>query len=85
MREIRTSGLMSGEGKRVVQAIPRLSSTLLPSLFLRAEKTCLLAEVAKYHTVGVANSDQRSQQGAVRRVCFVAADGGAGISAWNLA
>ena len=29
MREIRTSGLMSGEGKRVVQAIPRLSSTLL--------------------------------------------------------
>jgi len=31
MREIRTSGLMSGEGKRVVQAIPRLSSTLLPS------------------------------------------------------
>jgi hypothetical protein len=28
MREIRTSGLMSGEGKRVAQAIPRLSSTL---------------------------------------------------------
>src|ERR1019366_1669924 len=30
MREIRTSGLMSGEGKRVASAIPRLSSTLLP-------------------------------------------------------
>src|ERR1019366_1515586 len=29
MREIRTSGLMSGEGKRVASAIPRLSSTLL--------------------------------------------------------
>jgi hypothetical protein len=29
MREIRTSGLMSGEGKRVAHAIPRLSSTLL--------------------------------------------------------
>jgi hypothetical protein len=29
MREIRTSGLMSGEGRRVVQTIPRLSSTLL--------------------------------------------------------
>jgi hypothetical protein len=29
MREIRTSGLMSGEGKRVVKTIPRPSSTLL--------------------------------------------------------
>lgn len=29
MREIRMSGLMSGEGKRVVKPIPRLSSTLL--------------------------------------------------------
>jgi hypothetical protein len=29
MREIRTSGLMSGEGKRTAQAAPRLSSTLL--------------------------------------------------------
>jgi hypothetical protein len=29
MREIRTSGLMSGEGKRVASVIPRLSSTLL--------------------------------------------------------
>ena len=29
MREIRTSGLMSGEGKRVAHATPRLSSTLL--------------------------------------------------------
>src|ERR1700709_194838 len=28
MREIRTSGLMSGEGKRAAQAIPRPSSTL---------------------------------------------------------
>jgi len=28
MREIRTSGLMSGEGKRVAKAIPRPSSTL---------------------------------------------------------
>jgi len=28
MQEIRTSGLMSGEGKRVAHAIPRLSSTL---------------------------------------------------------
>ena len=29
MREIRTSGLMSGEGKRSAYATPRLSSTLL--------------------------------------------------------
>ena len=29
MREIRTSGLMSGEGKRIAHAAPRLSSTLL--------------------------------------------------------
>src|SRR5258707_5177467 len=29
MREIRTSGLMSGEGKRTARAAPRLSSTLL--------------------------------------------------------
>ena len=29
MREIRTSGLMSGDGKRVVETIPRPSSTLL--------------------------------------------------------
>jgi len=28
MREIRTSGLMSGEGKRIAQTTPRLSSTL---------------------------------------------------------
>jgi hypothetical protein len=28
MREIRTSGLMSGEGKRIGQTTPRLSSTL---------------------------------------------------------
>jgi hypothetical protein len=28
MRETRTSGLMSGEGKRVAYAAPRLSSTL---------------------------------------------------------
>jgi putative transposase len=28
MREIRTSGLMSGEGKRIASALPRLSSTL---------------------------------------------------------
>jgi hypothetical protein len=34
MREIRTSGLMSGEGKRVVKAIPRPSSTLLPLIRL---------------------------------------------------
>ena len=29
MREIRQSGLMSGEGKRIALVIPRLSSTLL--------------------------------------------------------
>jgi hypothetical protein len=28
MREIRTSGLMSGEAKRIASALPRLSSTL---------------------------------------------------------
>jgi hypothetical protein len=28
MREIRTSGLMSGEGKRTAHAAPRISSTL---------------------------------------------------------
>jgi hypothetical protein len=32
MREIRTSGLMSGEGKRVASVIPRLSSTLLVNI-----------------------------------------------------
>ena len=32
MREIRTSGLMSGEGRRTVYAAPRLSSTLLVRL-----------------------------------------------------
>jgi hypothetical protein len=32
MREIRTSGLMSGEGKRGAHALPRLSSTLLRNL-----------------------------------------------------
>ena len=36
MREIRTSGLMSGEGKRVASVIPRLSSTLL--LYQPAER-----------------------------------------------
>jgi sorbitol-specific phosphotransferase system component IIBC len=47
MREIRTSGLMSGEGKRVAQAIPRLSSTLLALSFsallcVKILLTCLL-------------------------------------------
>src|ERR1017187_5019793 len=48
MREIRTSGLMSGEGKRVASAIPRLSSTLLP---LIPENPCynLLASRSSVH------------------------------------
>ena len=47
MREIRTSGLMSGEGKRVAHATPRLSSTLLCSpcfSVLKALLACLIAE-----------------------------------------
>jgi len=39
MREIRTSGLMSGEGKRTAHAAPRLSSTLLVlGFFLRVNE-----------------------------------------------
>jgi hypothetical protein len=45
MREIRTSGLMSGEGKRVAHAAPRPSSTLPlnPAYFLLTTKQHRLA------------------------------------------
>ena len=45
MREIRTSGLMSGEGKRVASAIPRLSSTLLLRLCLLRDPCTLSQQV----------------------------------------
>jgi hypothetical protein len=46
MREIRTSGLMSGEGKRIAHAAPRSSSTLPhppPYPIGRSEQTVLLS------------------------------------------
>src|SRR6202162_4480104 len=60
MREIRTSGLMSGEGRRVAKAIPRPSSTLLGDpgddgqctslyLFVRTtEIACLISATAAF-------------------------------------
>ena len=50
MREIRTSGFMSGEGKRIAQAAPRLSSTLLIRLvhdFTRLPEPTRLREIAE--------------------------------------
>jgi len=47
-----------------------------PSLFLRVEKfACLIADVANYQTVGVANAVYRQRYGAIRRAGWVAADG----------
>jgi hypothetical protein len=72
MREIRTSGLMSGEGKRgdaVWPKLPRLSSTLLVNLPWLRRYTALQLVAAKYGTRFIrVHLRQKSLHGTVVRM-----------------
>ena len=80
MREIRTSGLMSGEGKRTAHAAPRPSSTLLVvvagrRIFLRGQTGLALDGVM----VGLNDAAAQARQ-AIENVRILLADAGADLS-----